>query len=96
MDAYERLLLDAVEGRLSLLVRRDEQEQAWHWVQPLLDKPARDQRPRPYAAGTWGPAAASSLLAVGACHVVGAQARAIHYRGACAGYARDGEHASPA
>ncbi|RQR65223.1 glucose-6-phosphate dehydrogenase [Burkholderia sp. Bp9015] len=63
MDAYERLLLDVIEGRLSLFVRRDEQEQAWQWVQPLLATLGSGQRPRPYAAGTWGPAAASSLLA---------------------------------
>ncbi|MCA7970248.1 glucose-6-phosphate dehydrogenase [Burkholderia sp. AU39826] len=63
MDAYERLLLDVIDGRLSLFVRRDEQEQAWQWVQPILEAPARDLHPRPYAAGTWGPAAASSLLA---------------------------------
>jgi glucose-6-phosphate 1-dehydrogenase len=64
MEAYERLLLDVINGRLALFVRRDEQEQAWRWVEPILrDWRAPDKLPRPYAAGTWGPAAASALLA---------------------------------
>jgi glucose-6-phosphate 1-dehydrogenase len=64
VGAYERLLLDAIAGRLNLFVRSDEQEQAWHWVEPILDAWNRDpQPPRPYAAGTWGPAAASALVA---------------------------------
>lgn len=64
VGAYERLLLDAIAGRLNLFVRSDEQEQAWRWVEPILDAWAKDSTgPRPYAAGTWGPAAASALVA---------------------------------
>jgi glucose-6-phosphate 1-dehydrogenase len=64
VGAYERLLLDAIAGRLNLFVRSDEQEQAWRWVEPVLDAWQRDNTgPRPYAAGTWGPAAASALVA---------------------------------
>jgi glucose-6-phosphate 1-dehydrogenase len=64
VGAYERLLLDAISGRLNLFVRSDEQEQAWRWVEPVLDAWERDTNPpRPYAAGTWGPAAASALVA---------------------------------
>lgn len=66
VGAYERLLLDAIAGRLNLFVRSDEQEQAWRWVEPILDTWERDNAnggPRPYAAGTWGPAAASALVA---------------------------------
>jgi glucose-6-phosphate 1-dehydrogenase len=64
VGAYERLLLDAIAGRLNLFVRSDEQEQAWRWVEPILDTWARDSTgPRPYAAGSWGPAAASALVA---------------------------------
>jgi len=64
VGAYERLLLEAIAGRLNLFVRSDEQEQAWRWVEPVLDAWARDVTgPRPYAAGTWGPAAASALVA---------------------------------
>ncbi len=64
VGAYERLLLDAIAGRLNLFVRSDEQEQAWRWVEPVLQAWAKDTSgPRPYAAGTWGPAAASALVA---------------------------------
>jgi len=67
VGAYERLLLDAIAGRLNLFVRSDEQEQAWRWVEPVLQAWRRDDEsgsaPRPYAAGTWGPAAASALVA---------------------------------
>jgi glucose-6-phosphate 1-dehydrogenase len=68
VGAYERLLLDAIAGRLNLFVRSDEQEQAWRWVEPILDAWAQDREgagegPRGYAAGSWGPAAASALVA---------------------------------
>jgi len=64
VGAYERLLLDAIAGKLNLFVRSDEQEQAWRWVEPVLDAWENDNTgPRPYAAGTWGPAAASALVA---------------------------------
>ncbi|MEW6703560.1 MAG: glucose-6-phosphate dehydrogenase [Pseudomonadota bacterium] len=64
VGAYERLLLDAIAGRLNLFVRSDEQEQAWRWVEPVLHAWQRDTTgPRPYAAGSWGPPAASALVA---------------------------------
>jgi len=64
VGAYERLLLDVIAGRLNLFVRSDEQEQAWAWVEPILETWRRDDTgPRSYAAGTWGPAAASALVA---------------------------------
>ena len=64
VGAYERLLLDALAGRLNLFVRSDEQEQAWRWVEPILHAWHDDPHgPRPYAAGSWGPAAASALVA---------------------------------
>lgn len=64
MEGYERLLLDVINGRLALFVRRDEQEAAWRWVEPILaawNDP--NVGPKLYAAGTWGPAAASAMLA---------------------------------
>ena len=64
VGGYERLLLDALAGKLNLFVRSDEQEQAWRWVEPILHTWAEDSTgPRAYAAGTWGPAAASALVA---------------------------------
>jgi glucose-6-phosphate 1-dehydrogenase len=62
IEAYERLLRKVIAGRLDLFVRFDEQMAAWEWVAPILDAWARDPTPpRPYAAGTWGPPAASAL-----------------------------------
>jgi glucose-6-phosphate 1-dehydrogenase len=64
VGAYERLLLDVIDGRLNLFVRSDEQEEAWRWVEPILDYWKTDtQGPRPYAAGTWGPSASSAMIA---------------------------------
>ena len=64
VGAYERLLLDAIAGRLNLFVRSDEQEQAWEWVEPILEVWRKDTAgPRPYAVGTWGPPASSALIA---------------------------------
>ncbi|MCG2595504.1 glucose-6-phosphate dehydrogenase [Ramlibacter sp. XY19] len=64
VGAYERLLLDVIAGRLNLFVRSDEQEEAWRWVEPILEHWRNDARdPRSYAAGTWGPPAASAMIA---------------------------------
>ncbi|MBB5203320.1 glucose-6-phosphate 1-dehydrogenase [Inhella inkyongensis] len=64
VGAYERLLLDAIAGKLNLFVRSDEQEQAWRWVEPILNAwAASEEPPRPYTAGSWGPAAASAMVA---------------------------------
>ena len=64
VGAYERLLLDVIDGRLNLFVRSDEQEEAWRWVEPIMEHWRADSRgPRPYAAGSWGPSAASAMIA---------------------------------
>ncbi len=63
-EAYERLLLDVIRGRLALFVRRDELQAAWTWVDPILEAwRQQDEGPRPYTAGTWGPAASSAFMA---------------------------------
>ncbi|MFN3988379.1 MAG: glucose-6-phosphate dehydrogenase [Rhodocyclaceae bacterium] len=63
LEAYERLLMDVMRGNLTLFVRRDEQEAAWRWVEPIVSSwAASDERPKPYTAGTWGPAASTALL----------------------------------
>ena len=62
-DAYERLLLDVIEGDSTLFMRRDEVEAAWAWVDPILDGWQQYyQSPRPYPAGRNGPEQADSLL----------------------------------
>ncbi len=61
--AYERLLLDALAGDSTLFVRKDEAEKAWEWVDGVSRAWAEaGTRPRPYAAGTWGPSAADGLI----------------------------------
>jgi len=63
-EAYERLLLEAIEGDATLFIRRDEVEAAWSIVDPIREswgnQPLTDQEF--YPAGTWGPAAADQLL----------------------------------
>jgi glucose-6-phosphate 1-dehydrogenase len=64
-EAYERLLLDCMLGDSTLYARRDMVERGWEIVTPILEawkKPAKDF-PN-YEAGSWGPAAASKILAV--------------------------------
>jgi glucose-6-phosphate 1-dehydrogenase len=63
-EAYERLILDVVRGNATLFMRRDEVEEAWAWVEPILDEWARSDVPvSHYPAGTWGPSAAVALMA---------------------------------
>jgi glucose-6-phosphate 1-dehydrogenase len=60
--AYERLLLDLIEGDPTLFVRRDEVEAQWTWIDRIRAAWAeKGITPRPYAAGTWGPSAAIAL-----------------------------------
>lgn len=60
--AYERLLLDLIEGDPTLFVRRDEVEAQWSWIDAIrAGWETADVKPRPYAAGTWGPSAAIAL-----------------------------------
>jgi len=61
--AYERLLLDLIEGDPTLFVRRDEVEEAWRWIDGVADawKDA-GMAPKPYAAGSWGPSGAFALI----------------------------------
>lgn len=60
--AYERLLLDLVEGDQTLFVRRDEVEAQWEWVDAIRGQWAADGlTPKTYTAGSWGPSAAIAL-----------------------------------
>jgi glucose-6-phosphate 1-dehydrogenase len=62
-NGYERLLLDIIRGNLTLFVRRDEQEAAWQWVDPILNTwKNMNIIPTHYSSGTWGPNSASQLL----------------------------------
>jgi glucose-6-phosphate 1-dehydrogenase len=59
MDAYERLLVDAMTGDATLFAREDYVEEAWRIVDPVLKAgtPVMDYEP-----GTWGPADAESRV----------------------------------
>ena len=63
-EAYERLLIDVVRGRLTHFMRRDELEAAWSWADPILEGwEELRERPLQYTAGSWGPDASAALLA---------------------------------
>jgi glucose-6-phosphate 1-dehydrogenase len=63
-EAYERLLVDVIRGRLTHFMRCDELEAAWGWVEPILKEwKSLGDKPRSYFAGTYGPAASSALVA---------------------------------
>lgn len=61
--AYERLLLDLLDGDTTLFVRGDEIEAAWTWIDSIHAAWAEaDVATKPYTAGSWGPAAAEGLV----------------------------------
>jgi glucose-6-phosphate 1-dehydrogenase len=59
MDAYERLLGDAMKGDATLFAREDAVEAEWRIVAPILASPTS---PHEYQAGTWGPVEADRLI----------------------------------
>jgi glucose-6-phosphate 1-dehydrogenase len=59
MDAYERLLGDAMKGDATLFAREDAVEAAWRIVAPIL---ADTTPPHEYQVGTWGPIEAERLI----------------------------------
>ncbi|PWT96703.1 MAG: glucose-6-phosphate dehydrogenase [Terriglobia bacterium] len=62
MDAYERVLRDAMAGDATLFAREDYVEEAWRIVEPLL----KEETPvYPYEPGEWGPKEAERLLPPG-------------------------------
>lgn len=64
VDAYERLLLEAMRGHSTLFISREEIEQAWTWIDSMQNAwQETHNTPQPYPAGTWGPEAATTLLA---------------------------------
>jgi len=63
-EAYERLLLDALNGDASLFARSDEIELSWKLVDPLIQTSSSDYPELDfYQPGSWGPAEADRLLA---------------------------------
>jgi len=65
-DAYERLLLDTLQGDASLFARSDEIELAWRLVDPIIQgwEESPDAPPlTTYEPGSWGPTEADDFLA---------------------------------
>jgi glucose-6-phosphate 1-dehydrogenase len=64
-DAYERLLLEALQGDASLFNRSDAIESSWKLVDPVIQGWEQQGIPAltSYAHGTWGPTEATNLLA---------------------------------
>lgn len=62
--AYERLLLDAMNGDSTLFARGDAVMNAWKFLQPVLDAWKNDSSIPVYGypAGTWGPESADDLI----------------------------------
>jgi glucose-6-phosphate 1-dehydrogenase len=60
MDAYERLLGDAMAGDPTLFAREDYVEEAWRIVDPILkvNTPVYEYEP-----GTWGPSEVEQKVA---------------------------------
>lgn len=64
IDAYERLLLESMRGIQSLFVSREEIEESWKWIDPIIDawKKTKNNEIQLYQSGTWGPENSNLLL----------------------------------
>jgi glucose-6-phosphate 1-dehydrogenase len=60
LEAYERLIHDAMVGDHTLFTRSDGIERLWEVAAPVLGDPPSVQ---PYAPGTWGPVAVHDFIA---------------------------------
>ena len=62
-DAYERLLMDIVRGNQTLFMRKDEVENSWKWIDPIVNFIEEENiKPHIYQPGTWGPEHSKQLL----------------------------------
>jgi glucose-6-phosphate 1-dehydrogenase len=62
--AYERLILEVMQGNQALFIHRDEVESSWLWIDSIQEAWAKgNEQPKPYPAGSWGPVASVALLA---------------------------------
>ena len=60
LEAYERLILDAMKGDRTLFTTAEGIERLWEVSKPFLETPPPV---RPYAPGSWGPNAIHQLIA---------------------------------
>jgi glucose-6-phosphate 1-dehydrogenase len=59
LDAYETLLIEAMEGDHTLFLREDEVERSWEVLEPVLRQPPSVEF---YEPGSWGPREADRLI----------------------------------
>ena len=66
-DAYQRLLLDAMQGDHSLFIRSDEVECSWDIIDPFVEawRTSLTSQLFPYQPGSWGPSAAEEFIGDG-------------------------------
>jgi glucose-6-phosphate 1-dehydrogenase len=81
-EAYERLLLDAVNGDATLYPRSDSVDEAWKLVDPILEEWKTNKKLKLYGypAGTWGPEHADDLI----------EGKEIQWRYPCKNLSNDG------
>lgn len=81
-DAYERLLLDGMQGDATLYARGDSVEAAWEFIDPILSAWENDSDIPIYGypAGTWGPEHADELI----------EGKNMAWRTPCANLTNDG------
>lgn len=82
--AYERLLLDCMQGDATLYARGDAVEASWEFVQPVMDawNDDKDIKIFGYPAGTWGPVEADDMI----------RKEGMTWRYPCKNLVRDGEY----
>jgi glucose-6-phosphate 1-dehydrogenase len=63
-EAYQRLLLDCMNGDATLFTRGDAVEEAWRFIDPILEywKENKKSKLCGYPSGTWGPKEADELI----------------------------------
>ncbi len=66
MEAYELLLLEAMEGDQTLFTREDSVERAWQLLMPVLEDPSPVVE---YEPGSWGPEEADALVSPRRWHI---------------------------
>jgi glucose-6-phosphate 1-dehydrogenase len=65
MDAYDRLILGAIQGDATLFARQDYVEEAWRIVDPVIEKPLPVTQ---YETASWGPPLTPNLVPPGGWH----------------------------
>jgi glucose-6-phosphate 1-dehydrogenase len=83
-EAYERLILDCMQGDATLYARGDNVETAWKFVNPILKAWEKDTSIPIYSypAGTWGPRYADDLI----------EGKNMAWRYPCENLVEDGEY----